>query len=342
MKQGLQKMQRPFLSVLFALIVGAAVIVLVGENCISAYSILFQGAFGGPMQLGETLIKTTPLIFTALSYSFAFRCGLINIGAEGQLYIGALCSTWAGIHFQGMPAALHVALALLCGFLGGALWGGIVGFLRVRYGASEIITTVMLNYVAVLFVNYCAGGPLREPGGAYPQSAQVYESVRLIRPFEGSRLHIGLLIALCALAVYGIFFRWLPAGYEMRLVGQNQDAARYAGMNVKKDLMVAMLFSGGLGGLAGSMEILGVQFRLMQDFSSGYGFDGIAVALLGGNYPVGILLAATLFGGLRSGGNMLQMMTHVPLAMINVIQAAIILSMLVRLPKYPVLRKRRV
>lgn len=316
-------------SVIIGLLMGSVLIILSGESPLEVYRIMISGALGSKMELGETLIKANVLIFTSLSYAFAYRCGLINVGAEGQLYIGAVFTAFAGIYFRGLPHILHIMVALLMGFTGGALWGGIVGYLKVRFNSNEVITTVMFNYIAINLSNYLVAGPMIEPPGTYPHSAQIQESARLMRFMEGSRLHSGILIAVAAVFIYHIYFKDFSGGYAMRIVGMNPKAAKYSGINVEQNMILSIVISGGLAGLGGSMEILGVQYRLIQDFSSGYGFDGIAAALLGNNSAVGILCSSFLLGIFKSGGNMVQMFTKVPMSIISLIQAIIILFILI-------------
>ncbi len=316
---------RPLISVLLALLLGAIIIQAIGEDAANIYEIMFTGAFGNRINLAETMIKATTLIFTGLSYAFAYKCGLVNIGAEGQLYMGAVFSTWVGINLAGLPAIIHIPLALLAGLLGGALLGGLVGWLKTRFGANEVITTVMLNYVAQYLTSWLVNGPMQETAGNFPQTEMTQTSAYLTNILPGTRLHIGFLLAILALIVYGIFLFHTSSGYEMRIVGQNNRLAAYAGINIKRNVMVSMLIAGGCGGLGGAMEILGVQHRLIPSFSGGYGFDGIAVSLLGNNNPVGIFFSSLLFGALKNGGNSVQMFSKVPAAIINIIQALVII-----------------
>lgn len=321
----LSRLLAPLATVCGAFLIGAVFIRLMGIDPWSAYRNLFQGALGSAHGLAETLVKASPLTLTGLSFALAFRCGLINIGAEGQLYFGGLASILVAIHFKGLPLLLHLPLAVAAGFVGGGLWGLFAGWLKVRFGASEIITTVMLNYVAIHFVGFLVTGPLKEPPGMFPQTAEAALTAQLPRLLPGTRLHLGFLIALLALAAYYVYLWRTPRGFELRVVGLNPQAARYAGMNPAANVLRAMFLAGGLAGLAGVSEVLGVQLRLMQGLSPGYGFDGLAVALLGDSTPVGIFLAALLFGLLRTGGNMMQMFSGVPVALIYVIQAVVIL-----------------
>ncbi|MGI9861749.1 ABC transporter permease [Moorella naiadis] len=322
---GLKSLITPVAAIVLALILGAAAIALMGLDPLNAYQSMLQGALGSTNGIGETMVKATPLIFTGLSFGLAKKAGLINIGAEGQLYMGGLLSVIVGISLKGLPIFIHLPLAILAGFIGGGLLGLLSGWLKVRFGASEIITTVMLNYVAQYFVSYMVNGPLIEPPGNFPQSPPVAASAQLPIILAGTRLHLGFIIAILAILAYYIFMWRTNTGYEMRVVGQNPQAAAYAGMNAARTTLLSMFLAGGMGGLAGVGEILGIQHRLFQNFSPGYGFDGIAVSLLGYNSPIGIFLAAILFGILRAGGNMMQMIANVPIAVVYIIQAFVII-----------------
>ncbi|MCK4826464.1 ABC transporter permease [bacterium] len=308
-----------------ALLIGMVIIRLIGLSPALALKALFLGSLGSVNAISETLVKMTPLILTGLSYAFAYRAGLINIGAEGQLYMGGFLATYVGVAFSGLPMMLHLPFALLAGFLCGGLWGLLVGWLKVKFGANEIITTVMLNYVAIYLISYLVNGPMKAPPGNFPQSEPVAASALLPRILPGARLHWGLLVAILAVIVYFIVMWRMKFGYEVRVVGRNMIAARYAGMNPERVMLAIMFIAGGMGGLAGAIEILGVQEKLIQGFSPGYGFDGIAAALVGMNTPGGIVFGALLFGILRSGGNVMQMIAKVPVSVIYIMQGLVII-----------------
>jgi len=319
------KMLIQFISVFAALLVGAVIIKLMGFSPLSAYRAMFIGSLGSFKAVMETLVKATPLILTGLSFAYAARAGLINIGAEGQLYMGGFLATLVGSNFGWMPMIIHLPLTLLAGFIGGGLWGLIVGWLKIKFGANEIITTVMFNYVAIYFISYLVTGPMIEPPGTYPQSRPITASATLPRFLAGSRIHLGLFIALACVLLYYFFFRKLKVGYEARVVGSNINAAKYAGMKPARVMILVMFLAGGMGGLAGANEILAIQGRLFQGFSPGFGFDGIAVALVGMNTPVGIIFGGILFGALRSGGNMMQMIAMIPISIIYIIQGLVVI-----------------
>lgn len=322
------RMIKPLLSIILALLLGAVVILLIGENPATVYGAMFTGALGSKNAIAGTLVKTTTMIFVGLSYGFAYKCGLVNIGIEGQLYMGGLLCSLTAIYIP-LPAILHIPLCLLAGFVGGGFWGAVVGFLKTRFRASEMITTVMMNYVAIFFVGYMVNGPIKAAKGTYPQSEPILKSAQLPTLVPKTQLTIGILIAVAAIAIYSVFWKKTALGYEMEMVGSSEQVARYAGIPVDRLVVWSMTVSGGLGGLAGCMEVLGVQHKIMEGLSAGYGFDGIAVSLLGSNSGIGIFFSSFLFGILRYGGNAIQMFTKLPIAVIYILQALIILFVVV-------------
>lgn len=273
----------------------------------------------------ESLVQSTPYIFAGLAVALGFRVGLFNIGAEGQIFIGATTTVVAAIFLKGLPPLIHVPIALLAGFIGGGLWGFIPGWLKAATGGHEVINTIMMNYIAFRLSEFLLRGPLKDPDGFTPVSAEIEESAKLFRFFENPiRFHIGFFIALLfAYLVYLLLFKttW---GYTLRTVGANPRAAKYAGMSIVSSTVLAMFLSGGLAGLAGANEVLGVNHNLAVAFSSGYGFDSIALALLGKSHPAGVVLAAILFGFLRNGAVQMQLTAGIPIDIISVLQAAIL------------------
>ncbi len=311
-----------------AFVAGGVILKILGFPPFKACGILFSGAFSSRNSAAEVLVKATPLILTGLSFAYAAKAGLINIGAEGQLYIGGISTTLAAAHFPNLPAFIHLPMALTAGFIGGALWGMLAGWLKVKFRANEIITTVMLNYIAVLLVSYCVTGPMKNPLTGLPESAPVTQTAVLMRILPGTRLHLGFILALCALLIFYIFIWKRKRGFEIRVVGSNSQAALAAGINPRRVTLLAMFLAGGMAGLAGCIEILAIQGRLLQAFSPGYGYDGIAVALAGMNTPGGMGLAALLLGIMKAGGNTMQLMARVPVSVIDMLQGLIILSVI--------------
>ncbi|MEA4915239.1 MAG: ABC transporter permease [Christensenella sp.] len=315
-------------AIVIALLLGMGLIALMKISPAKAFSALIEGAFGSKKSLAETLVKMTPLLFTGMSYALASRCGLTNLGMEGQMYIGALFAAYCGINVSGLPPVLHVLLCVVAGFIGGGLWCLIAGALKVWFGASEIIVTVMLNTVAIYLIEFMVtSGPMLEPPGTVTgQSSPILDSAKLGTLIPGTRSHYGFIIALFVIFLFWLFLFRSKKGYEVRVSGYNLQAAAYSGINVKRNILLVTFLAGGLAGLAGVSEVLGVQGRLYALFSPGYGFDGIAVSLIGMNSPVGIIFGAFLFGAFRAGGNRMQMRTQVPDAIVSVIQAFVIIA----------------
>jgi simple sugar transport system permease protein len=273
----------------------------------------------------ESLVAATPYIFAGLAVAVGFRCGLFNIGAEGQLFMGAIFSVWVGYTFKGLPLIIHLPLALLAGALGGALWALPPAILKAKVGAHEVINTIMMNYIAFRLSDWLLNGPMMRPGTANPVSPNIEPSAELPRFFaEPLRFHLGFFIALgVAVFIWWFLFR-TTLGFELRTVGTNPNAARYSGMSITRNYIIAFALSGALAGLAGANEVLGVNHNLASAFSAGYGFDSIALALLGKSHPFGVVLSALLFGTLRSGGTRMQNVAKIPVDIIGIIQALVI------------------
>lgn len=314
----------PVLAVITGLLVGAIFMLAIGRDPVQAYIVLFNSAFGSLNGFAETLVNTTPLIFTGLAVAFAFRTGLFNIGGDGQFLIGYIASTWLGFFFQ-LPLFIHLPLALLGGMVAAGLWGGFAGLLKAKLGVHEVITTIMMNYIALYLVSYLTGGPLKA-SGFMPATPKIADTAKLMRLLPFGRLNAGFIVALvAAYIVYYILWR-TTLGYEIRAVGLNPDAAEYGGIKAARNMILAMFISGCLAGLAGVTQSLGLEFRAYQPFGFiGYGFTGIAVALLGKNHPAGVVLGAFLFGILQRGSMLMQSIAGVPKEVIEIIQAIIIL-----------------
>ncbi|MGE5577211.1 MAG: ABC transporter permease [Syntrophothermus sp.] len=319
------------LAILIGMVVGAIFVIWSGKSPVVAYQALWQASFANWGSFGEMLVNVTPLIFTGLAIAFAYRANLFNIGAEGQFIVGQIAAAWAGYAFTGLPAVLHVTAALLVGFLAGALWAAAPAYLKARLGVHEVINTIMMNYIALYFTHYLVNGPLK--GHPFlPVTREIAPTARLLRFMpnafitESSRVNIGFLIALAtALLIFYLLWK-TTVGYEIRAVGFNPTAAEYRGISMAKNMILAMLVSGGLAGIGGAVQVLGIQYKFYDVFAfTGYGFDGIAVALIGGNHPAGVVAGAMLFGFLARGGTLMQSMAGVPKEIINVIQAAIII-----------------
>jgi ABC-type uncharacterized transport system permease subunit len=362
----------PFLALVTALIAGAIILAVsdlefwrtfgdspgtafsqAWDDITAAYSALWNGAFGDLQGLSETLTLAAPLILAGLSVAIGFRAGLFNIGAEGQMLAGGMFAVYVGFSIDptrlfggALGGFVHVMIAIAAGFIGGALWGAIPGWLRARTGAHEVITTIMLNFVAINLVGYLLkNGLFQDPGRNDPISKPILDSAFLPRLFQSFdrwfdrivpwsmnwservdlRLHAGLIVALvAAYIVYWVLFK-SSIGFEFRAVGSNPDAARYAGMNVTRLTVGVMALAGGLAGLAGISPTLGIQGRATLGFSANVGFDAIALALLGRSHPLGVVFAGVLFGALRSGGQQMQAATSISIDLVTVVGALIVM-----------------
>lgn len=299
----------PLIAVIAAFVVGGILILLIGDNPIEAYRLLLGSALSWPDGIGYTLFYATPLIFTGLAVLVAFRCGLLNIGAEGQLYVAAFATAWVGITFAGMSAWILLPLCFLAAILAGGVWGAIPGVLKARFGSHEVINTIMLNFVAVAICSYFTQYYYKAPGDPIMQTTPIGWGAHIARlgkfvPGMPERIpvNVAFLIALlCCVLVY--LFLWRTKwGYELRATGSNPTAAEYGGISIRKQIIIAMTISGSLAGMVGINEVLGYRYRYYDGFSDNYGFTGIAVALLGRNHPVGVVVAALLFAVLQRGG----------------------------------------
>ena len=324
----LHRIVAPILGAVVGIVLGGVLILLAGADPIAAYRVMLEGAVGGQRQITETVLKAGPLLLMGLGLTVAFRCKVWNIGGEGQYFMGALGGTLVGLTFQqNWPAFLLIPTMLLAGALGGALWAGLAAWLKLRRGVNEIITTLMLNYIAQFTILYLARGPLNDPTSFLPQSAQLLGTARL-PVLPGTRIHIGILLAVLLVpAIYVLLWK-MPLGFRLRAIGSSPNVARYAGMNVALGLAFALLFSGALAGLTGAIEVSALHTRLKDGISGNYGFTGILVALLGQLHPVGVLLAALFFAALGIGAQTMHGIYGLPIALAQVIQGLIVLFVL--------------
>ncbi len=318
----------PVLSVFMALLVGSILLISIKVNPLEAYRYLILDNFSSTYNMSEVMAKATPIIMTGIAFTFAYKTGLFNIGAEGQMFVGAIASVYIGLHSENLSPVVAIPLCLLGAFLAGALWGAIPGLLKSMFSSSEIITTIMLNYIATYLLSYMVDKPLREASGFYPQTDPIAECASLPIMVNNTRLHIGVVIAiLFAIAVYIILWK-TPFGYRLRAVGYNPDASEYAGINIKRNIIISLAISGALAGVAGFTEINGIHHRMLDNFSRGVGFDGIAAALLGRANPLGVILSSVLLGMLQTGANAMQRGVGVPANIVSIIQALIIIFVL--------------
>jgi general nucleoside transport system permease protein len=306
----------------------ALLLLLFGRNPLRAYADIFASTLGTAYGFSETLVKVTPLLLTALAAAVPSRIWLINVGGEGQLFVGALCATWAALHLADWPRAPLLGLMALLGFAGGGAWAAIAGLLRARGWASETISTLLLNYVAILLVQYVVFGPWRDPEGVnYPQTA-AFADAAILPAWPGSRVHAGLLAGLVAVVAFAFVVSRTRWGLEMRAVGGNVEAARRLGLPVNRYVIVLMLVGGGLAGLAGMAEVSGIQGRLRPSLSPGYGYTGFLVSWMAGGHPAGIIAAAFVLAVITAGGDILQMTQSLPGSAVNVLMAVLLFVVL--------------
>ena len=323
----------PVIATLAALVVGAVMLLFLKVNPLEAYQALWEGAFGSPNALAETLVKATPLLLVALGICISFRADVINIGGEGQMIIGAILGTLVGLVCVDLPGWVTVSLALVAGFVGGAVWGGIPGLLKAYFNVNEILSTVMMNAIAVQLMNFLLRGPMIDPSQAelaskIPQTARLLDAFHLPR-LAPTRLHLGALIAVVlAVLVYILLWR-TTIGYRIRAVGQNPHASRYAGIQVKRYIVLALLLSGAFAGLAGVVQVYGVNYRMITDgsasgFTGSAGFNGIVAALFGQLHPIWSIPASVLFGALLVGANSMQRAVQVPSALVTALNGLVV------------------
>jgi ABC-type uncharacterized transport system permease subunit len=329
----LRELLFPVIAVLAAFVVGGIFVLIVGDSPIETYRLLIGSALWWPDGIGYTLFYATPLIFTGLAVAVAFRAGLLNIGAEGQLYVAAFATAWAGITFARLPAPLLIPLCFVAAIAAGSVWGAIPGVLKARFGSHEVINTIMMNFIAVALVSYFTQYHYRTPGDPIMESAPIGANAHIARlgrflPGFPERipLNVAFLLALLACALVYVFLWRTKWGYELRATGTNPSAAEYGGISIRRQIVVAMAISGALAGCVGINEVLGYRHLYYDGFSDNYGFTGIAVALLGRNHPAGVLLAALLFAVLTRGGIPVDAFTeHVTKDIVQILQATIIL-----------------
>lgn len=320
----------PLIAVPLAMLVGAIMLLFLKVNPLTAFGALFQGAFGDVSAITQTLVKATPLLLVGLGICIAFRGGVINIGGEGQLIAGALAASAIALSIPDMSRIALLPLAMLGGAVAGGLWGGIPGILKARLGVNEILTTVMMNAIALQLSNYLLRGPMIDPaeiaaGTRIAQSALLPKAVWLTRLVPRTLLHSGAIIALVLAVIVYIFLWRTTIGYRIRAVGLNPDAAKYAGIRVQFYQAISLILGGAFAGLAGAVEVMGVQHRMLEGLSGGYGFSGIVAALFGKLHPLGAIPASVLFGGLLVGGNKMQRAVQVPSALIDTMLGLVVL-----------------
>ncbi len=323
----------PILAALAAFVIGAGMLLIMGTNPMVAYRSMLNGAFGNQNALAETAVKAVPLLLIGLGICISFRAKVINIGAEGQMIVGALMAVAFGLAVE-WPGWLALPTAMFIGFFGGAVWGSIPGILKAYFNVNEILSTVMMNAIAVQLMNFLLGGPMMDPKqaealGKLPETARLDAAYHLARLLPPTRLHAGVIIALVLAVVVYILLFHTTLGYRIRAVGFNPFASRYGGIRVRRQIVVALLLSGAFAGLAGAIQIYGLNYRMITDgsptgFTGGAGFNGIVTALFGGLHPLGAIPASFFFGALLVGANAMQRLTQVPSSFVTVLNGMVV------------------
>lgn len=328
----------PLFAMVAALIVGAIFILAVNANPLDAYKEMIMATIGSRNGLTETLVKATPLALIALGTTIAYRCKMWSIGQEGQMTMGAIFSAGVALALGNQPSWYLIPLLMAAGILGGALWGIIPALMKTKFNVDEIISSLMLNSIALLFGSYLVNHPWRQRPGFIPQTPQIPINARLPILIEQSRLHIGILIVIVVAIVIHFILWKTTLGYQIRAVGNNPKASTYGGINVVKSILIAMILSGGLAGLAGMIEVTGIQYRLKDGISMGYGYTAIVIALMGKLNPIAVTGVAILFGALIIGADAMQFAENVPVFLASIIQGAVVLFILLGEPQF--LRKK--
>lgn len=315
---------------LITIIVGTGLIVMSNANPMEAYANFFRGIFGNLNGFCEVFVKATPLIFTGLGCAVAFRTGFFNIGAEGQFYMGALTSAMVALGLQGVPGIVRIILALIIGFLAGGIWALIAAIFKAKFGISEIIVTIMLNYIAINLIGLAVRTFLMDPAGSVPQSAKIDESALLMQILPPTRLHVGFILALLAVVIVWYLLEKTTLGYEIKVVGFNKRAAACNGISVMKNIVISAFLSGGLAGLAGVVEVLAIQKKLLEGISSNCGYTAVLIALMAGNHPVGVVVASIAMAAMQVGANTMQRQLGVPSAIVDILVGLVVLLILAK------------
>ena len=315
----------PVAAVLVTFIITSIFIILAGANPFEAYYNFIIVPLSSKFSALEVLVKATPLIFTGLAVTFAFAAGYYNIGAEGQLYAGAVAAAWVGATFTNLPAIVVVPLMLVLGFAAGMLWALLPAFLKVKLKVDEVVTTLLMNSIIMYFISALLNGPWRDPETGWPKSPEFFEAARFVQLIPKSRLHLGFVIALILVVIVFIVIKRTPFGLQMRAAGASKAGALFAGINVNRTMLIAALVSGGIAGLAGVSEIAGIHYHLISELSGGYGYTGIIVATLGGLNPIGVSVAAMFIGLIDTGAQTVSRVLGVPVYLGDVVQSTLLL-----------------
>lgn len=317
-----------FLIFIITVAVGTVLIIACGANPGEAYALFFRGIFGTPAGFAEIFVKACPLILTGLGCAVAYRTGFFNIGAEGQFYVGAMASTMVALGMGEAPGILVIVLSLAVGFLAGGIWALIAAIFKAKFNISEIIVTIMMNYIAINFLGYAVRSFLMDPEGNVPQSAKIVESSQLKILFTGTRFHTGIIIAVVCVFLVWFLINKTTVGYELKAVGLNKRASACNGISVMKNIVLSAFLSGGLSAMAGVIEVLAIQKKLLEGISSSCGYTAVLVALVAFNNPIGVLIVAVLYAAMQVGASSMQRQLGVPSAIVNILIGLIVVLIL--------------
>ncbi|MEI7885555.1 MAG: ABC transporter permease [Clostridia bacterium] len=324
-KEKLRGFAKPFIAIIIAFIICWLILVISGYDAPKAFGALWNSGFKNIKSFGTVLNKTSPILFTGIAVAFAFRGNVFNIGAEGQLLLGAAAATWVGTTFTSLPSYLLIPLILLSGAIAGAAFAYIPGYLKAKHGVSEVITTIMFNYIALQFIGFLVRGPFKDTSQMEPQSHPIAASGFLPYIIPGTKLHIGFVLGIVFAIIISIILFKTYFGYEVRAVGFNPMAAKTGGIAVERTMITTMLISGALAGIGGAIELAGTTHYLLEGISPGYGFTAIAVSILAANNPIGVIFSAFLFGLLSAGATSMQRAADVSASFVNIFQGVIII-----------------
>ena len=327
-KQKIIKSCAPVAMVIIAMLLGGVLVLISGNSPLTAYQAILHGAFGSPQKICELFVKLIPILLLAFGASIAYRAQLWNIGANGQFIMGSIASAAVAIYLP-LPTFILIPLSFIAAIVAGALWAGLAAWLKNRFNANEVITTLMLNYIADYFLMYLINGPMQDPYSDLSQSDLIPDAMRLTRLFGNYRLHTGIFILIVVIVIMFFFWR-TPLGYKIDLLGQGEKVSTYAGVDVKKTILLTMFISGALGGLAGWIETFGIQYRILDGIAADYGNIATIIALLGSLQVPGIMIAAAFFSILLCGGASMQRMTEVPYSVVNVMEGLIIILVIAK------------
>lgn len=327
-RNGKQAVIDVILIIFITVLIGTLLIIACGASPLEAYGLFFRGMFGTVSSFAEIFVKACPLILTGLGCAVAFRTGFFNIGAEGQFYVGAMVTTIIALNFTAVPGILRIILALAAGFIAGGLWALIAAVFKAKFNISEIIVTIMLNYIAINFLGYAVRSFLMDPEGNVPQSAKIEGVVQLPALVRSTRFHAGILIAIGCVLVVWFLMEKTTVGYELRAVGMNQRASACTGISVMKNIVLSAFLSGGLSAVAGGIEVLAIQKKLLEGISSSCGYTAVLIALVAFNHPLGVLLVAVLYAAMQVGASSMQRQLGIPSAIVNILIGVVVILIL--------------